>query len=147
MGVLRPLRLVAEAVISLNTCLDAPILSPLSREDLGVKKRVNDRGVIVGALRGLLLWWSLGGGRIGDEARSPSIDAALLDRTFSCEPIGVRSSIVAVSKSHSNSPIVQMPSVPYSNKKPTRRSLRGFATVESAFKRCRAFSKSETRRG
>lgn len=53
-GVLRPLRFDAEAVMSLNACLEAPIRPPLSRDDLGVKNRVKDLGVIVGALRGLL---------------------------------------------------------------------------------------------
>ena len=41
-------RLVPEAVMSLNACLDAPILDPRPSEDLGVKKRVNLFGVTVG---------------------------------------------------------------------------------------------------
>ena len=53
-GVLRPLRLAAEAVMSLSARLEAPILPPRSRDDFGVKNLVKVRGVIVGAFRGLL---------------------------------------------------------------------------------------------
>lgn len=73
-GVLRPLRFGVEAVISLNACLEAPILPPLSRDDLGVKNRVKDLGVIVGALRGLLPGF---------------VDVAQLDRGYSWDPGGV----------------------------------------------------------
>ena len=89
-GVLRRLRFDAEAVMSLNACLDAPIRPPRSRDDLGVKKRVNVLGVIVGALRGLLpcFWCRLGS--TGDEPRfSPFVEVAQLDRGVSCDPSGV----------------------------------------------------------
>ena len=76
--------------MSLNACLDAPIRPPRSRDDLGVKKRVNVLGVIVGALRGLLpcFWFRLGS--TGDEPRfSPFVEVAQLDRAVSCDPSGV----------------------------------------------------------
>ena len=89
-GVLRPLRFEAEAVISLNACRDAPIRPPLSRDDLGVKNRVKDLGVIVGGLRGLLPCRWLRLGRTGEEHRSsPLVEVAQLDRGFSCDPCGV----------------------------------------------------------
>lgn len=91
-GVLRPLRFEAEAVISLNACLDAPIRPPRSRDDLGVKNRVKLLGVIVGGLRGLrvVLPCLLGLGSTGDEIRiSPFVEVAQLDRGFSCDPRGV----------------------------------------------------------
>lgn len=83
-GVLRPLRFEAEAVISLNACRDAPIRPPLSRDDLGVKNRVKDLGVIVGGFRGLVPCRLLRLGRIGDEYRvSPLVEVAQLDGGFS----------------------------------------------------------------
>lgn len=89
-GVLRPLRFDAEAVMSLNACLDAPIRPPRSREDLGVKNRVKDLGVIVGALRGLLPYCLPKLGSTGDEFKSsPFVEVALLDRRFSWDPTGV----------------------------------------------------------
>ncbi len=94
-GVLRPLRFNAEAVISLNACLDAPMRPPRSRDDLGVKKRVKDLGVIVGALRGLLPCCLLRLGSTGEEHRSsPCVEVVPLDRGFSCDPRGVWSSIL-----------------------------------------------------
>ena len=54
-GVLLPLRLDAEAVISLNACLEAPTFPLRLRLDFGVKNLVKDLGVIVGAFLGLLL--------------------------------------------------------------------------------------------
>ena len=53
-GVFRPVRFAPELVMSLSTLLEVPILTPRSRDDLGVKNLVNDRGVIVGAFRGLV---------------------------------------------------------------------------------------------
>ena len=89
-GVLRLLRFDAEAVMSLNACLEAPIRPPRSREDLGVKNRVKVLGVIVGALRGLLPCCLLRLGSAGDEARfSPLVEVAQLDRGFSCDQSGV----------------------------------------------------------
>ena len=89
-GVLRLLRFDAEAVMSLKACLDAPIRPPRSRDDLGVKNRVKLLGVIVGGLRGLLPCWLLRPGSTGDELRfSLFVEAALLDRGLSCDPIGV----------------------------------------------------------
>lgn len=89
-GVLRPLRFDAEAVMSLNACLEAPIRPPRSKEDFGVKNRVKDLGVIVGALRGLLPCCLLRLGSTGDEPRfSPFVEVAQLDRRFSCDPSGV----------------------------------------------------------
>ena len=89
-GVLRPLRFEAEAVISLNACLDAPIRPPRSKDDLGVKNRVKDLGVIVGGLRGLLPCCLLRLGSTGDESRfSPFVEVAQLDGGFSCDPRGV----------------------------------------------------------
>ena len=74
-GVLRRARFDAEAVMSLKACLDAPIRPPRSRDDLGVKKRVKVRGVIVGALRGLLPCCLLRLGSTGDEPRfSPLVE-------------------------------------------------------------------------
>ena len=90
-----PARFDAEAVMSLSACREAPILPPLSSDDLGVKNRVKDRGVIVGALRGLLPSCFLGGGRTGDEVGfSPSIEAVALDRMFSWDAQGVSSPIL-----------------------------------------------------
>ena len=90
-----PARFDAEVVMSLNACREAPILPPLSSDDLGVKNRVKDRGVIVGALRGLLPSCFLGGGRTGDEVGfSPSIEAAPLDKIFSWDAQGVSSPIL-----------------------------------------------------
>ena len=89
-GVLRPLRFEAEAVISLNACLDAPIRPPRSREDLGVKNRVKVLGVIVGGLRGLLPCCFLGLGSTGDEPKCSSfVEVAQLGRGLSCDPSGV----------------------------------------------------------
>ncbi len=89
-GVLRPLRFDAEAVMSLNACLDAPIRPPRSREDLGVKNRVKLLGVIVGALRGLLPCCLPTLRSTGDEPRfSPFVEVAQLDGGFSCDPNGV----------------------------------------------------------
>lgn len=86
-GVLRPLRFDACAVISLNARLDAPIRPPRSKEDLGVKKRVNDLGVIVGGLRCLLPLHFLEGGRIGDGVGSPpTVDTAVLNGKSSWDP-------------------------------------------------------------
>ena len=81
--------------MSLKSCREAPILPPLSSDDLGVKNRVKDRGVIVGALRGLLPSCFLAGGRTGDEVGfSPSIEAALLDNIFFWDAQGVSSPIL-----------------------------------------------------
>ena len=44
---------MAEAVRSRKTFLDAPSFLPLDRDDRGVKKRVNVRGVTVGRFLGL----------------------------------------------------------------------------------------------
>lgn len=89
-GVLRLLRFEAEAVMSLNACLDAPIRPPLSKEDFGVKNRVNVLGVIVGALRGLLPCCLSRVGSTGDEPRfSPLVEVARLDRRYSWDPSGV----------------------------------------------------------
>ena len=102
-GVLRPLRLrfEAEAVISLSACLDAPIRPPRSRDDLGVKNRVKDLGVIVGAFRGLLPCCLLRLGSAGDEPRvSPLDEVVQLDTGFSCDPHGVKSSIPAALELH-----------------------------------------------
>ena len=89
-GVLRLLRFDAEAVMSLNACLDAPIRPPRSKEDLGVKNRVKDLGVIVGALRGLLPCCLTRLGSTGEESRfSPLVDVAQLERGFSWDPSGV----------------------------------------------------------
>ena len=88
-GALRLLRLDAEAVMSLNACLDAPIRPPRSREDLGVKNRVKVLGVIVGALRGLLPCCLPRLGSTGEEARVSPFEAAQLDNRVSCDPIGV----------------------------------------------------------
>lgn len=94
-GVRLPPPFDAEAVMSLNACREAPILPPLSSDDLGVKNRVKDLGVIVGALRGLLPSCFLAGGRTGDEVGfSPSIEAALLDNIFSWDAQGVLSPIL-----------------------------------------------------
>ena len=80
--------------MSLNACLDAPTRPPRSKEDLGVKNRVKDLGVIVGALRGLLPCFLTRLGRIGDESRfSPLVDVAQLERGLSWDPSGVRSSM------------------------------------------------------
>lgn len=84
-------------MISLNACLDAPIRPPRSKEDLGVKKRVNDRGVIVGGFRCLLPLCFPGVGRIGEEAGSPpSSDTAVLDGIFSWDPRGVKFSMILI---------------------------------------------------
>ena len=93
------MRFEAEVVISLSACLDALIRPPRFRDDFGVKNRVKDRGVIVGALRGLLpccgLEWR------GDEPRfSPLVEVAQLNRVFSCDPFGVSFSITVVSELH-----------------------------------------------
>lgn len=97
--VLRFLRLDAVAVISLSTCLDAPIRPPLFSDDFGVKKRVNDLGVIVGGLRGLLPCWLPKEGRTGDDLESPpSADNAVLGGRFSCDPKGVKLSIGVVQR-------------------------------------------------
>lgn len=88
--VLRPLRFDADAVMSLNACLDAPIRPPRSREDFGVKNRVKVLGVIVGALRGLLPCLLSRVGSTGDEPRfSLLVEVARLDGGFSCDPSGV----------------------------------------------------------
>ena len=71
------LRFKAEAVRFLSAFLEAPILPPLSREDLGVKKRVKDLGVIVGGLRGLPPVSFCNWGRIGDELGSCSHTAVI----------------------------------------------------------------------
>lgn len=90
-----PLRFEPELVMSLNACREAPILPPLSSDDLGVKNRVKDLGVIVGALRGLPPSCFFAGGRMGDEVGfSPSIEAALLDNISSWDAQGVLSSIL-----------------------------------------------------
>ncbi len=84
-------------MISLKACLEGPIRPPRSKDDLGVKKRVKDLGVIVGGLRGLLLCWLPRTGSIGEEAgSSPSSDIAVLGAKFSCDPIGVSSAISVV---------------------------------------------------
>lgn len=89
-GVLRFLRFDAEAVMSLNACLEAPMRPPRSREDFGVKNRVKLLGVIVGALRGLLPGCLPRVGNTGDEPRiSPLVEVAMLDGGFSCDPSGV----------------------------------------------------------
>lgn len=89
-GVLRFLRLDAEAVMSLNACLEAPIRPPRSMEDFGVKNRVKLLGVIVGALRGLLPCCLAKVGSTGDEPRfSLLVEVAMLDGGYSWDPSGV----------------------------------------------------------
>ena len=64
-----------EAVISFNACLEAPTFLPLSKEDLGVKKRVKVLGVTVGFFFGFPLvvsWDWLEGKRGGDDGRVES---------------------------------------------------------------------------
>lgn len=76
--------------MSLNACLDAPIRPLRFREDLGVKNRVKDLGVIVGALRGLLPYCLPKLGSTGDESGlSPFVDVAQLDKEVSWDPRGV----------------------------------------------------------
>ena len=88
------LRLEAVDVMSLKACLDAPIRPPRSEDDFGVKKRVNDLGVMVGGLRCLLPGWLFEIGRTGEEeGSSQSVDMAVLYCTFSCDPDGVKVSI------------------------------------------------------
>ena len=76
--------------MSLKACLDAPMRPPRSREDLGVKNRVKDLGVIVGALRGLLRDSLPRLGSTGDEPKFSSfVEVAQLEKHFSCDPNGV----------------------------------------------------------
>lgn len=58
--------------MSRNACLDAPIIVPLSRDDLGVKKRVKVLGVTVGFFLGLLEPWLLVTGKTGEEGGGSS---------------------------------------------------------------------------
>ena len=95
--------------MSLNTCLDVPIRPPRSREDLGVKNRVKDLGVIVGALRGLLPCSLLRLGSTGDEVMfSPFVEVTLLDGGFSWDPNGVSFSITIVSEGHDDASIPKL---------------------------------------
>ena len=117
-GVLRPLRFEAEAVISLSACLDAPTRPPRSRDDLGVKNRVKDLGVIVGGFRGLLPCCLIRLGRTGDESRiSPFVEVAQLDEGFSCDPCGVRLSITITLEVHSGSNVIKLSIATGSNRK------------------------------
>ena len=59
--------------MSLRACLEAPTLLLRSTEDLGVKNRVKERGVIVGGLRGLLLSAELKLGSEGELAISGAV--------------------------------------------------------------------------
>ena len=81
-------------MISLKTCLDVPIRPLPFKEDLGVKNRVKDRGVIVGGLRGLLPYWVPDNGTAGEDIGSFSFsNTVVLGLVFSCEPVGVRFSM------------------------------------------------------
>lgn len=71
-------RFEAEAVISRSACLDAPALLSLLRDDFGVKKRLNVRGVTLGPFLGFSEHWLLVvGGRRGDDGGGGS-DCKLL---------------------------------------------------------------------
>ena len=79
-------------MISLSACLDAPILPPLSNDDFGVKKRVNDLGVIVGGFFCLLLPRLVWIGRVGEEQKLSAVGETALELSlysFSCDPKGV----------------------------------------------------------
>ena len=75
-------------MISLSACLDAPMRPPRFSEVFGVKNRVNDLGVIVGGLRGLLPYWLPDVGSAGEDVGSSSVNGSLavLGGTFSCDP-------------------------------------------------------------
>lgn len=93
---LRACRFVAEAVISCRACLDAPIFLPLTREDLGVKKRVNVLGVTVGFFLGLLEPSSPGSGRGGEDGnRLPGVKL-LSESAMVCGEIGSSPAIITV---------------------------------------------------
>ena len=71
-------RFEAEAVISRSTCLDAPALLSLLKDDFGVKKRLNVRGVTLGPFLGFSEHWLLVvGGRRGEDGGGGS-DCKLL---------------------------------------------------------------------
>ena len=80
-------------MISLRTCLEAPILPVLPAEDLGVKNRVKERGVMVGGLRSLLLEAEPLAGKDGELVRSGAGRGESSVGTFSCEDAGVCSAI------------------------------------------------------
>lgn len=84
-------------MISRNACLDAPTRPSFFKDDLGVKKRVKDLGVIVGGLRCLQLVCFSGRVKMGDEVgSSPSVDAAVHGNAFSWDPSGLKLSISIV---------------------------------------------------
>ena len=65
-------------MISRSACLDAPTLLSLFRDDFGVKKRLNVRGVTFGPFFGFSEHWLLVvGGRRGEDGRGGS-DCELL---------------------------------------------------------------------
>lgn len=54
-------------MISRSACLDAPTLLSLLRDDFGVKKRLNVRGVTFGPFLGFSEHWLLVRGRRGED--------------------------------------------------------------------------------
>lgn len=84
-------RFEAEAVISRSACLDAPTLLSLLRDDFGVKKRLNVRGVTFGPFLGFSEHWLLlARGRRGEDGVGGGSDCGILSPVLDMSGAGER---------------------------------------------------------